>query len=398
MKTLLATNHPEVNHYILKTHPDYLIVGQAENANSCMDAIKLFQPELVIISDRLPGIETWSEIKSFLCKVREITPDCKVLSLFTKKEVTQLQVSELQAQGFRSLSTPISEQSLSNTLYEIHRKGREEKEPRVVAVWSPKPGDGASLVTEVVSYVLCENRENQGDLIGVLDCNLRRPFLKYRYGLDESTALDDLLPYINSGTLSPEILKAAALQVEKMKGLKFIGGMTRPELFERYSGRHINILLDNARKAFAKIVTDAGGGLDNTGTVAALQEADLILTVMQPSYISKICLQLSLELFSSLGIIPNKLKIVLNRMTELPEEHSHIVVPGMSLELLGTLSDLGREADRPGHLAAYSGSGHRFLGPIAGKIREIFYPVSYQSVREEGGKGKLYRIITRGVG
>lgn len=398
MKAILATNHSEVNKYIIKTHQDILIVAQADSADRCLEALSIHRPDLIITSDVLMENKTWDEFKTFLFSVKEGLSKGVMLCLFTQIQLAKKQMDELNAKGIHYLSTPISEQSLSRSLYNLAEKEIWETEPRVVAIWSPKPGDGSSLVTEAASYVLCDHRVHEECLIGVLDFHLQRPFLKYRYQLDESMTIDDLMPYISSGTLSPEILKIIANSVVKKRGLKFIGGIARPELFGRYGYIHFNSLIDTARRTFYKTVIDAGGDLCNPGTVTALKNADLILTVMQPNYVSKICLKHSIELFPTLGINPNKVKLVLNKFRNQGSEDPKVIMSGINIELLGTLADLGPDADKPGEPSVFSGSGSRAAVMFKAKLKDIIGPAPSMAAKEEGRKGTLCKIFTRSVG
>lgn len=397
MKVILATNHPEVNKYIIKNQKDFLIVAQADCTSHCLQAVRTHRPDLVIASDALTGNETWDQVRSFLYSVKEIIPHSRILCLFAQ-ELTKKQLSQLQERDIKYLNKPITEISLSQKLNDYAQNYIGEIDPKVLAIWSPKPGDGSSLVTEAASYVLYDNKESEDQLIGVLDLNLPRPFLKYRYHLDESVILDELLPYISSGTLNTEILQTCARSAEKRKGLKFVGGVARPELFRRYGHIHLNSLIETAKKTFKKTVIDAGGDLYNHGTVTALKNADLILTVLQPNYISKICLRHSLSLLPSMGISLNKVKIVLNRYFMQSPEDPAVIMSGINTEFLGTLADLGPGANCLEASSLFSPAGNRTTAEFLAKLKDILVPAHSLPLKSDDRKGKLYKIIARGVG
>lgn len=398
MKAILATNHLEVNKYIIKTRQDILIIAQADTANHCLETVRKHKPDLVITSDALIGNETWDQFISFLYSLKEAEQKTMLLCLFTQMELTKRQMSELHEKGIRYLNKPISEKSLSWILNNLTEKGKEGIEPKILAIWSPKPGDGSSLVTEAASYVLYDYKESEDRLIGVLDLNLLRPFLKYRYHFDESIILDDLMPYINSGTLNPEILQTGACSAGKRKGLKFIGGIARPELYRRYGHTHLTYLIETAEKTFHKTVIDAGGDLYNMGTVTALKNADVILAVLQPNYISKICLRHSLALLPSMGINPNKVKIVINKFADQGPEDPAMIMTGINSEFLGTLADLGKDANYLCDSSLSSSAGNRNASTFFANLKDILIPTGLPTSKDENRKGKLYKMITRGVG
>lgn len=261
-------------------------------------------------------------------------------------------------------------------------------EPKVLAVWGPKPGDGASMLADAVTQILWERRKSDIEMIGLLDFNTRIPYVKYRLDLDRYNILDELLPYISAEKLTPEILGKHAVNIHNKEGMQFIGGIKRPEFNGRYNSTHFNSLIDAAAILYDKTVIDAGNIPDLAGTVTALKRADYILAVLQPSYVSKQCLKHSLSLFPALDVDLSKIGIVYNRY-QANDEDPQIMAAGLDLEVLGTLGDLGSEKNLMGHSWLIDDKGQKNIFSYYENIRSILEACKMLPVAENKKKMKM---------
>lgn len=223
----------------------------------------------------------------------------------------------------------------------------DDSKHKILAVWGPKPGDGTTMVAEAITQMLWEKRKGNERIV-LMDYNTRTPNLKYRLGLDDLNILDELLPFISSSKLTPEILVQHAVNIYQKEGVHFLGGIRRPEFNGRYNCTNFNKLLDTVESYYHKTVIDAGNILDLAGTVTALQRADYVLAVLQPSYISKQNLKQSRSFFPSLGINPNKIGIIFNRY-RINDEEPKIMARGLDLKVLGILNELDSEKSHLEH-------------------------------------------------
>lgn len=336
MRTIIATGNKNLERYIIGTHQDILILAQTENYELLKAGMKLHKPQLLIFDEtileqqQLPNV--WSDLT-------ELSPDTHILWLRQDRELTPEETDRTMSPKHRLLQYPLPNHELSQVLYRIAGTGAGSPASAVVAVWSPKGGDGATLTTDAIAHIL----SSRGLTTGVFDFNLKAPYLKLRYGLDDSAAIDDLIPFIAGGLITAEMLREHTQEVTS--GIFFLGGVRHPELHGRYNATHFNALLEAGRESFSRILVDAGSSLDNMGMITALKNADTILAVMQPNYISKHTLKEYLRLFPACGINPNKVKIVLNRYVPEVFGSPELITAGLNLALAGTLPEIGPEAN-----------------------------------------------------
>jgi MinD-like ATPase involved in chromosome partitioning or flagellar assembly len=402
VKTILATGEGKIDRYIITTHQDFLILAQVENADQCIAAVTLHGPDLVVISDLIFPTESLEKMVLFLDLLKNRTPEVRILFIITRnqQEWTCLQKTKPLQQGVGLVFSPVRGRELSRALYEISESVAIKDTPSLVAVWSPKPGDGASFTTEAVSYALWKNREKEEEAVGVLDFDIKTPFLKYRFGLEESSVIDSLLPYIEAGKLSPEIVYDYAPRIARKVGLGFIGGIKRPEFYRRYNAIHFNAICDTTRCLYSKVVVDAGNVLDNAGTITALKNADLILALIQPDPISYHCLIEGLEQFPAYGINPNKVNVIVNRVWSALEEDYRGITTGLRVKTAGCLRDLGSHAltARKKPLFFQHHSPSKEMTTYLQSLQNILTSCGLVNTAKESNKqGLLQKLLVRSV-
>lgn len=302
-----------------------------------MKKFQLLKPDLILISDKLYAWE-----KEGLLHLKKMQSQTRIIFLPRQKIESQL-LNALSEAGIIILSEPINTASLSKEIYIFQNRSRDRIQDTVFAVWTPKAGDGGSFT----AVHLAETLRNVGgnEKIGLLDFDIKSDSLKYQLGLDSACLIDELLPYIAAGKLSaPLMLECAREVIKKGSNIWFVGGISQPGMYARYSFLQLHFIIKTAKSLFAKTIIDAGSLLDNAGTICALKEADVILAVLNPSYVSKQMLQRSLEKFPLMGINPGKVKIIINRFSpEIIGQNPKVIVEGLDIDLVGLLPDLGLE-------------------------------------------------------
>lgn len=346
IRAVLAIKNIELENFILTTHQDVLVVARVNTLEQCIEQVALHKPELLVVSDMISPDHSWEDDRTKLELIQAHSPRTSVLYLFLSG-VSNDHVSTLEEMGFFCVTPPIVELEISQKIYQLKQTRDTLHKPATIAVWSPKPGDGGSLVSEALAWLFWENKE-KNETIALIDFNLRTPFLKYRINLKEVNVLDELLPYINADCLSVKVLLDHTRPVWQREDFRFIGGIRRPELKGCFNAVIFNHIIETAENSFAKIIIDAGNIPDHPGTIMALKNADLILAVLQPNDISRICLQNSLQFFPALGINPNKTGVLLNRYSPETVLHSKMITGGVNMEVLGCLPDLGPESNNIG--------------------------------------------------
>lgn len=371
MRTVLATCLSKLNRYISNTNRDFLIIAETTDHDGLLEILSVQKVDFLIVSDVLFRKVSFDVILESMEKIKELLGVGQLLYLGVKKPLNEQEAELLAARRIRVLNSPITAQEISGQLYRIIQDCSAGKAPQVITVWSPKAGDGASITTEALALGLCNVRVNEQLKIGVLDFNLKSPYLKYRFKLDGCLILDELKPFIGGGKLTAEVLTDYSQAVFGMEKLHFIGGMRRPELYNRYAYIQLNAILETARTYYDLILIDAGSLPDNAGTVTALRSGDLIMTVIQPSYVAKQCLKHSLSLFPALGINPHKVRLIINRYVSEIFDSPQVICAGLDVELTGTLPELGPIANLPTDDSLFASQSSKVVGAYNAELKQV---------------------------
>lgn len=341
MKTILATNNKKVNDYILATHTDLAILDEVKTLEEYKEKATLINPQLLIISEEFFSNFGKEEYDHILQDIHNLLPQIKILFLAQSEPAPNL--SEIP--GIYILKAPISTSALSKTIYEVTSTTTSNRNATLIAVWSPKAGDGCSF-TAIHLAAAMRDIVDREDKVGLLDLNLKTSGLKYQLTFDDAQIIDELLPYVAAGRLTPEIMLECSKEMfRKDSGIWYIGGIAKPELYDQYTALQIHYIIENAKKLFHKTIIDAGSYLDNAGTITALKEADIIYAVIHPTYVSQQILKGMLDLLPMYGINPAKVTVIINRYSpEAVGDSPEIILANLNVSLAGTLPELGHEA------------------------------------------------------
>jgi len=210
---------------------------------------------------------------------------------------------------------------------------------QIITVWHPKPGDGGSFTALNLFNLL--KKELTEEKICLADFDIPRPYLRYYLRLDECTVIDNLRPYIAAGNLIGKILEQVAVRINK--NASFIGGVKRIENPDKYTDNHFKAIIEVSREVYDHIVIDAGSLPDNAGTIEALRQADIVIMLIKPSFISQVYMEQLLGLLPGMGIEKEKIWGVINGYQSEIISKPETILSKENIPLLCTLPELGVE-------------------------------------------------------
>ncbi len=104
MRLLLADDQSKVRsalRLLLEQQPDWEVIGEAEEAGSLIEQIKLLLPDVVLLDWELPG----QQPVRLVATVRTIAPQVRVIALSGRPEARQIALAA-QADAFVSKGDP----------------------------------------------------------------------------------------------------------------------------------------------------------------------------------------------------------------------------------------------------------------------------------------------------
>ena len=301
---------------------DVEVVGAAASGAEALDMAAHLLPDVVLMDINMPEMDGIAATELLMARV----PTAAVVMMSVQGEADYLRRSML-AGAREFLVKPFSSDELTASIRQVHAREREKqgrmaapaaaaaarasaaaREPgRVVAVFSPKGGVGRTTLAVNMAVaaamepgrevVLVDGSFQFGDVGVLLNLNPR------------SKSIADLVPELEAGG-EPDSLDTFV--ITHSTGLKVLLAPPSPEMAELVTPNAIRRVLDVLRARSDLVIVDCAAAFSDS-TLAVLDTADVILTVLTLEITSIKNMRLFLEVADQLGYPQDKIELVLNR-------------------------------------------------------------------------------------
>jgi pilus assembly protein CpaE len=322
IRVLIVDDIPETRDHLTKLlgfESDMEVVGAAASGPEAVELAARLHPDVVLMDINMPGqdgIATTEQLAS-------VAPSTAVIMMSVQGEADYLRRSML-AGAREFLVKPFSSDELTASVRQVHAREREklsrltvppsaapgshsDRQPgTVAAVFSPKGGVGRTTVAVNLAVaaatelgrkvVLVDGSFQFGDVGVLLNLNPR------------NKSIADLAPELEAG--EPESLDTFV--ISHSAGIKVLLAPPSPEMAELVTPNAVKKVLDKLRAENDLVVVDCASAFNET-TIAILDMADVILTMLSLEITSIKNMRLFLEVAEQLGYETDKVKLVLNR-------------------------------------------------------------------------------------
>jgi pilus assembly protein CpaE len=325
IRVLIVDDIPETRDHLTKLlsfETDMVVVGTAASGFEAVDRAVELNPDVVLMDINMPGMDgiTATERLSSVC------PTTAVVMMSVQGEADYLRRSML-AGAREFLVKPFSSDELTASIRQVHERERDkqsrmaavpvaaptlaelspDREPgRIIAIFSPKGGVGRTTVAVNLAVAAAsELRQNVvlvdgclqfGDVGVLLNLNPR------------SKSIADLVPELQAG----EAESLETFVVTHSSGIRVLLAPPTPETAELVTPAGIRKLMEALRHQADLVIVDCPSSFNET-TLAILDEADTILTMLTLEITSIKNMRLFLEVAEQLGYREDKIRLVLNR-------------------------------------------------------------------------------------
>lgn len=176
---------------------------------------------------------------------------------------------------------------------------------RIITVVAGKSGTGKSTVVSNLAAMLARDH---GLATAVLDLDLQFGDQSLMFDAPSSPSIIDLL--VNAGALTPDFVLDC---MHQGAGVRILGAPPSPELADLVSAAHVQAVVADLKVIFDVVLIDTSGHLSDIA-LEAIDMADALVVITTPYLASVKNTKLLLKTMSDLGIPPQKLVTVLNRM------------------------------------------------------------------------------------
>src|SRR3954470_19519408 len=325
IRVLIVDDIPETRDHLTKLlgfESDFEVVGAAASGAEALDLAVRLAPDVVLMDINMPDMDGISATEQMAARA----PTSAVVMMSVQGEADYLRRSML-AGAREFLVKPFSSDELTTSIRQVHLREREklsrmvvrpvasangtgqdgDREPgQIIALFSPKGGVGRTTIavnlavaaaTELGKSVVLMDASFQFGDIGVL-LNLN----------PKNKSIADLVPELEAG--EPESLDTFV--INHSAGVGVLLAPPSPEMAELVTPTVVRRVLEALRRGHDLVIVDCTSWFNDT-TLAILDAADLVLTMLSLEITSIKNMRLFLEVAEQLGYEQEKVKLVLNR-------------------------------------------------------------------------------------
>ena len=299
---------------------DIEIVGLADSGRQAIELAASLKPDIVLMDINMPdmdGIEATEQLSATV-------PGASVVMMSVQGEADYLRRSML-AGAREFLVKPFSSDELTSSIRQIYAREREKLERfpvpvaapvaapavddpgQVIAVFGPKGGVGRTTIAVNVAVAAASELDQRTALVdgcfqfgdvGVL-LNLN----------PKNKSIADLAPDLEAGL---ELESLDPFLTVHSSGVKVLLAPPSPEMAELITATGVRKVLEMLRRTNDLIIVDCSSSMSDT-TLAILDQADVILTMLTLEITSIKNMRLFLEVTNQLGYEDSSIKLLLNR-------------------------------------------------------------------------------------
>ena len=321
IKVLIVDDIPETRDHLTKLlgfESDIEVVGVAASGTEAIEQAGKLRPDVVLMDINMPDMDGITATEHLSTEV----PSAAVVMMSVQGEADYLRRSML-AGAREFLVKPFSSDELTASIRQVYVREREKAsrfvamptatapspdgaEGQVIAVFSPKGGVGRTTIavnlavaaaTELNKKVVLMDASFQFGDIGVL-LNLN----------PKNKSIVDLVPELEVG----EVESIDTFVTNHSSGVRVLLAPPSPEMAELITPAAVKRVIEVLRTTHELVIVDCSSAFNDT-TLAVLDSADSILTLLTLEITSIKNMRLFLEVADQLGYEQGKVSLVLNR-------------------------------------------------------------------------------------
>ena len=323
IRVLIVDDIPETRDHLSKLlgfETDIDVVGVAASGHEAIDQAVALKPDVVLMDINMPDMDGIAATELLAAKY----PAAAVVMMSVQGEADYLRRSML-AGAREFLVKPFSSDELTASIRQVWTRERDKMsrmavpaavpaataptsgEPGlVVAVFSPKGGVGRTTVAVNMAVAAASLG---GKRVALMDGSFQFGDVGVLLNLNpKNKSIADLIPEIDAG----EVESMDTFIINHSSGVRVLLAPPSPEQAEQITAVHAKRVVERLRAEHDLVIVDCPATF-NDATLAILDEADIILTLLSLEITSIKNMRLFLEVADQLGYDPGKLRLVLNR-------------------------------------------------------------------------------------
>ena len=328
IRVLVVDDIPETRDHLTKLlgfESDIDVVGSAASGREALEMAARLSPDVILMDINMPDMDGIAATEQLSSAV----PAAAVVMMSVQGEADYLRRSML-AGAREFLVKPFSSDELTASIRQVsarerdkqsrmaaapapvagggttHRAGDPGEPGIIVAVFSPKGGVGRTTVAVNLAVAAAQEL---GKKVVLMDGSFQFGDVGVLLNLNpKSKSIADLIPELDAGDLD----SIDTFLINHTAGIRVLLAPPSPETAEMINAAGVKKVLDRLRADHDLVVVDCTSYFNDT-TLAILDAADVILTMLSLEITSIKNMRLFLEVAEQLGYESGKVRLVLNR-------------------------------------------------------------------------------------
>lgn len=332
IRVLIVDDIPETRDHLTKLlgfEGDIDVVGSAASGGEGISLASSLAPDVVLMDINMPDMDGIAATE----QLSRTVPGASVIMMSVQGEADYLRRSML-AGAREFLVKPFSSDELTASIRQVHGRERDKvsrmaavsassatgggsssngtgpgTEPgQVVAVFSPKGGVGRTTVAVNIAVAAATDLDKK---VVIVDGSFQFGDVGVLLNLNpKSKSIADLIPELEAAGGEPESIDTFV--ISHSAGVRVLLAPPSPEMAELITPAGIKRVIEALRKTNDLVVVDCSAYFNDT-TLAILDSADVILTLLSLEITSIKNMRLFMEVAQQLGYEDGKVRLVLNR-------------------------------------------------------------------------------------
>jgi pilus assembly protein CpaE len=327
IRTLIVDDIPETRSHLAKLlsfESDIEVVGSAASGSEAIELAESLRPDVVLMDINMPDMDGIAATEQLTNR----TPTAAVVMMSVQGEADYLRRSML-AGAREFLVKPFSSDELTASIRQVYVRERDklsrmamqprhggngaspggdgDREPgRVVAVFSPKGGVGRTTIAVNLGVAAASTL---GKKTVIMDGSFQFGDVGVLLNLNpKNKSIAELVPELEND--APESLDTFV--ISHSSGVRVLLAPPSPEQADQITPTYVKRVIEWLRASNELVIVDCTSAF-NDSTLAILDAADTVLTVLSLEITSIKNMRLFLEVAEQLGYDKHKVKLVLNR-------------------------------------------------------------------------------------
>ncbi len=331
IRVLIVDDIPETRDHLAKLlgfEADIEVVGAAASGREAIQLATALAPDVILMDINMPDMDGIAATEQLASQA----PMASVVMMSVQGEADYLRRSML-AGAREFLVKPFSSDELTSSIRQVYTREREKQsriavqpggsggstparatgddrenaEPgRIVAVFGPKGGVGRT--TLAVNLAVAAATE-LGQRTCLVDASFQFGDVGVLLNLNpKNKSIADLIPELEAG----EVDSLDTFIINHSAGIRVLLAPPSPEMAELITPGAVKLMLESLRESHDLVVVDCMSSFNDT-TLAILDLADTVLTMLSLEITSIKNIRLFLEVAQQLGYGADKIRLVLNR-------------------------------------------------------------------------------------